>query len=389
MTSENTKANPEDVLRGKTPPRSMAPKRRRPIGLILSFLLMFLIPTLAAVFYYAAVASDRYAASAGFSIRSMDQKSGLDLFGGITGMAASGSTMGDGYIVMAFLQSRDLVEKLERDVGLRELYSSELADPLLRIDADIPIEKLVSHWESRLTVTHDTSSGIIEFEIDAYTPEDAERLADRVLHHVEALINDLSEKARHDALSAAQAESDRAEERLSNVMRQLQSFRSSNGDIDPATTAGARIELVAELEGQLASIEARMAAAREELDDDAPTVLALRRQADALRAQIAERQDVRTGDLGRKSQILSEYETLQIEKTFAQQAYASAMASLETARINADAQQRYLATFQTPSLPEYAVYPHRVINSIVFAIIAFAIWGVSALITYSVRDHMS
>lgn len=389
MVDNTAAASPHEILKGKTPPVSLTPKRKRHWGLMLSFLAIFVVPTIAAIIYFSAIASDRYAADAGFSIRSMEQQGGLDLFGGITGMAASGSTMADAYIVMAFLTSRSLVEKLEADLSLRELYSSDLADPLYRIDRDIPIEKLVEHWASRITVTHDTSSGIIEFEIDAYTPEDARRLADRVLYHVEELVNNLSAQARHDALHSARSEAERAEERLSRLMLQLQAFRSSNGDIDPATTAGARMELVASLEGQLSAIEARISAARQELDEDAPTVQALRRQAEALQAQIDAKKDNRSGDLSLKSQMLSEYETLQIEKTFAQQAYASAMSSLEAARINADAQQRYLAKFKTPSLPEYAIYPQRALNIFVYAIVFFAAWLSLSLITYSIRDHVS
>jgi len=350
---------------------------------------MFVVPTVAAAWYFAVVASDRYAASAGFSVRSMDQQSGLDLFGGLTGMAASGSTMSDAYIIMSYLTSQDLVREIEEDIGLREIYSSKLADPLYRISQDIPIEKLTEHWERRLTVTHDTSSGIIEFEVDAYTPGDAKLIADTVFGHVAGLVNKISEQAREDALRSAVSEAELAEDRLSGVMRELQTFRSQNGDIDPATTAGARIELVSEIEGELSSVEARLEATRQKLDEGTPTVQALKRKAEALKAQISARNDAQSGDLREKSEILSNYETLQIEKTFAQQAYASAMSSLEAARVNAAAQQRYLATFKQPTVPEYAVYPRKLLSSLMAAIVFFAVWGVSSLITYSIRDHLS
>jgi len=389
MTSDAKGKQNGQVLKGSALPQSSTPRRKRPVGLILSFILMFVVPTVAAAWYFAVVASDRYAASAGFSVRSMDQQSGLDLFGGLTGMAASGSTMSDAYIIMSYLTSQDLVREIEEDIGLREIYSSKLADPLYRISQDIPIEKLTEHWERRLTVTHDTSSGIIEFEVDAYTPGDAKLIADTVFGHVAGLVNKISEQAREDALRSAVSEAELAEDRLSGVMRELQTFRSQNGDIDPATTAGARIELVSEIEGELSSVEARLEATRQKLDEGTPTVQALKRKAEALKAQISARNDAQSGDLREKSEILSNYETLQIEKTFAQQAYASAMSSLEAARVNAAAQQRYLATFKQPTVPEYAVYPRKLLSSLMAAIVFFAVWGVSSLITYSIRDHLS
>jgi capsular polysaccharide transport system permease protein len=376
-------------LKGKIPPVSMMPKRQRRWGLIASFALLFCAPVAATTTYFGYIASDRYASSAAFSIRSMDQSSSMDLFGGLTGMAASGSAVSDSYIAMSFLTSRSLVEKITNDVDLRALYSSDLADPIFRIDPNIPIEKLVDHWAKHLTANHDASSGIIEFEVDAYRPEDALLIAQRVLFHVDDLINELSDQSRHDALSAAKKETQLAEDRLAAVMKQLQAFRSENRDFDPAATAGAQISNVARMEAELSSIEARIAAATSKLDDDAPTVMALQRQADALITQITQERDFESGSVQAQSEALSNYETLQIEKTFAQQAYASAMASLESARMNADAQQRYLATFQPPSKAEYAIYPRRITNALISMIIAFAVWSISSLIAYSVRDHMT
>lgn len=379
---------PEDILKGRELPASMTPKRKRPIGVLVSFVLLAVLPGLLAIYYFAAVASDRYAAGAGFSVRSMEQQGGLDVLGGLTGMAASGSTMADTYVVISFLTSRSLVEKLEADVGLRALYASDLADPIYRIDPAISIEGLVDHWERRITVNHDTSSGIVEFEIDAYTAEDAKVLADRVLFYVAQLVNELSEKARGDALFSARNEAERAEEKLAELMLKLQSFRSTNGDIDPASTAGAHVELIAALEGELASVNARIDVALRDMNENAPSVLRLKSQADALQAQIDARNNLNSGALDIRSRVLSEYETLQVEKTFAQQAYASAMTSLETARMNADARQRYLATFDAPFLPQEAIYPQRVMNSILFCIGFMVLWAISTLLFFTVRDHV-
>lgn len=379
---------PEDILKNKELPASMTPPRKRPIGVIASFILMVVIPAALAIYYFSSVASDRYAASAGFSVRSMEQQGGLDVLGGLTGMASSGSTMADTYIVISFLKSRSLVEKLEQDLSLREMYSSELADPIGRLDPDISTEGLVDFWNRKITLSHDTSSGIVQFEVDAYTPEESKALADRVLFYVGQLVNELSEKARGDALYSATSEAERAKETLSELMLTIQAFRSVNGDIDPASTAGAFIELIAGLESELASVNARIDAATRDMDESAPSVMVLKRQAAALQSQIDERNTQQSGALGARSRVLSEYETLQVQKAFAQQTYASAMASLETARINADARQRYLATFDMPFLPQEAIYPRRILNSAISLAALLLFWSISTLLVFTVRDHI-
>ncbi len=68
-----------------------SPQRRRPSKLLLSFVLCVCLPFVAATVYYAALATDRYAAYAGFSIRGIDTSSGVDSLGALTGLASTGS----------------------------------------------------------------------------------------------------------------------------------------------------------------------------------------------------------------------------------------------------------------------------------------------------------
>ncbi|MFR0874118.1 MAG: hypothetical protein ACLSHC_05385 [Bilophila wadsworthia] len=50
--------------------------------------------------------------------------------------------------------------------------------------------------------------------------------------------------------------------------------------------------------------------------------------------------------------MAGEYEDLQTESEFARQQLVSAMTSLETARVKAEAKSRYVVAFQIPVLPD-------------------------------------
>ena len=86
---------------------------------------------------------------------------------------------------------------------------------------------------------------------------------------------------------------------------------------------------------------------------------------------------------------LAQFETLDVERRFAEQSYASALNSLEQARRDADRQQRYLAVHLHPQAAEISEYPKRLRNSLLAAFFLFAAWGIGALIAYSVRDHLT
>ncbi|WP_134497416.1 lipopolysaccharide biosynthesis protein [Microvirga pakistanensis] len=375
------------------PSAGLRPQTLRRRILAISFVVCVLVPTFLGALYFTFIASDRYVAGAGFAVRGMDGGGGTDLLGAFTGLANAGSTTSDSYILLKFLKSRDMVERLEKDFSIREAFGGSHVDFLSRLDPTLEIEHVVEYWMDRIHTSFDSTSGIVTFEVNAFSPEDAERIAGLVLSYSKTLVNELSRQARQDAVSYAEGEVERAEARLRNALEQLRQFRASEQALDPARTAQMQLEIVGGLEKQLAETQARISALRGTVDANSPALRSLRRQAEALEKQIAEKQThMSEGNNGKDASLtglLATYETLEVERNFAQQAYTSSLASLEKARVEADRQQRYLAVYTTPTLPQYPLYPTRLLNVFLILIGSIIVWGIGALIGYSVRDHMS
>ena len=62
---------------------------------------------------------------AGFAIRGMGANGGTGLLGAVAGLANSGTTTSNAYIVLKYMKRRGLVEKVDRDVSLRKVYARE------------------------------------------------------------------------------------------------------------------------------------------------------------------------------------------------------------------------------------------------------------------------
>jgi len=383
-----TLSRPAGLIAGRPP------KQRRHL-LWLSFVFCVVLPLATAILYFGAVATDRYAARAGFAIRGIETGAGLDSIGALTGMASSGSTTSDSYIVSSYLRSRALLEAVDDSVDLRARYTSPEVDWLSRLKPEATVEDFVSHWNRMISTQFDPASGIIEFEVQSFSPQHARDIADLVLVLTQTLVNELSANARRDALSFSREEVALKEARLRGSLAALRDFRASEQSVNPMATAALEIELIASLEARLIDVKARIAALRQTLDEDAPSLVALRRNAEALAAQIADRQqaigsDPAGGTVGDAvPRQLALYETLEVEISLAQQAYASALASLEQARRDADRQQRYLAVYLRPQVAEASEHPRRLRNVLVIAFSLLAAWGIGTLITYSVRDHLT
>jgi capsular polysaccharide transport system permease protein len=313
----------------------------------------------------------------------------------LTGLASTGSTTSDSYIVLSYLASRELLEAVDGQLDLRGVYSSRDVDPLSRLASGAAVEDFLKYWSRRIHTQFDPTSGIIEFEVQSFSPEHAREIAAVVLRLTQTLVNELSANARSDALRFAREEVQLQEARLRQALGAIRDFRATEQSVDPSASAALEIELIASLEARLIDVNARIAALRQTLDETAPSLSALRRNADALAAQIVERREAIGSEILGESGVsavtrqLARYEELEVERSLAQQAYASALASLEQARRDADRQQRYLAIHLRPQFAESAKYPRSLRNILILGFALVAAWGIGTLITYSVRDHLT
>ena len=355
-----------------------------------TYLFFVLLPFLLIAFYFIFIASDRYASGAGFAVRSMSAQSGSDLLGSVTGLAGSGSSISDSYIVIKFLESRDLLESLIDETDFLQIYGNNTIDAISRISEELSIEERLKLWKRYIKASLDPSSGIIRFEVQAFNPKESYLMATKILEQVRILTNELSEQARKDSMSYAKQELALAEARLLEARTKLRLFRKNTNSVDLSASAMAQIELLANLEKELIEIKARIEVLKESLNKDAPSIKALERKAEALEFQISEKSGGLkiTGQSNELSSLLANQEELQTQKTFAEKAYSSAMVSLEAARMEASRNQRYLAIYTHPSLPEYPMYPKRLLYSL-FAFIGLnLLWALGMLIAATVQDHL-
>ena len=355
-----------------------------------TYRLLVIFPFLLISFYFLFIASDRYVSGAGFAVRNMNSGGGSDLLGSVTGLVGNGPSTYDSYIVAKFLESRDLLESLINEVEFLEFYGYPVIDTISRIPKDLSMEERLRSWKRYIKASFDPSSGIISFKVQAFNPQDSFIIASEILDQVRDLTNQLSEQARKEAMSDAEEELVIAEKRLLDARNDIRIFRKNTNSVDLSASAMAQIDLITKLEKQLIEIKARIVVLKESLSEDAPSIKALERKAEALEFQISEKSGGLkiTGQSNELPSLLVEQENLQAEKKFAETAYESAMAALETARKEAARNQRYLAIYSHPSLPELPIYPKRLLYCLFTFIGLNIFWSLGYIIFLSTADHL-
>ena len=86
--------------------------------------------------------------------------------------------------------------------------------------------------------------------------------------------------------------------------------------------------------------------------------------------------------------LIESYQPLMLEQEMAQQQYASALTSLEVARVEAQRKKQYLITFIQPNLPDQAVEPRRFNEVLTVMLFSFLLYMIGGLMWSALKDHI-
>lgn len=347
------------------------------------------LPTLIAGVYYFAVASDLYLSEAKFIVRSPKQVQTTTI-GALLQSTGLGRAEDDTAAVQDFVMSRDAVRKLERHHDLRDVFNRPEGDIISRYPGILfwrkDFEALFWRYEHFVSVETDNTSGVTALRVKAYRPEDAHMIATALLNYSEQLINELNERARHDALDTARREVDRAEQRISQIQQQLTAYRVKQKMLDPKSASTAVLELI----GQMNAAQTNARAQLGELlrnSPNSPQIPLVKTRIASLDKLIAEERAKLSGETDSVVATLTEYERLTLDRELAEKALASAFTSLEAARIEAQRQQLYLETIAQPNVADYPLYPRRIVSFAMVFATCFLVYGLAWLLVASVREH--
>jgi capsular polysaccharide transport system permease protein len=346
------------------------------------------LPTLAAGVYYFAIASDLYLSEAKFIVRSPKQVQ-TSALGALLQTTGLGRAADDTAAVQDFIMSRDAVRKLEHHDDLRAIFGRPEGDFVARFPGLLrrsDFEALFRRYDHFVSVETDTSTGVTSLQVKAFRPEDAQKVASALLTYSEQLINELNERSRQDAVATAQREVDRAQERIAGIQSQLTTYRVQQKMLDPKATSAGVLELIGQMNATLATARTQLA---ELLKDspNSPQIPLVRTRITSLEQLIAEERAKLSGENNSVVTTLTEYERLMLERELAEKALASAFASLEAARIDAQRQQLYLEPIAQPNLPDYPLYPKRVASFTMVLVSCLVAYGIVWLLVVSAREH--
>lgn len=347
------------------------------------YLLMFFV-----IFYYLVIAADRYVSSITLSVRSINNDitpiSGLASLVGVNSGARE-----DVLFLKQYIHSLDMLNILEREIQLRTLYESQKKDPFYMLLNNASQESFLKFYQNRVAITLDDTSGLLQVDVEGFSPQDAQTIAQAILKESEHFINEISHSAAREQMIFAEQELLKAKTRLQTAKNELLAFQSRYGVFDPLKQAEAKANLTTGIESKIAEKETQLTTMRTYLNENAPQIVMLKSEVNALKQQLAKETSkiIASSNSKQLNDLAARFQDLTIEAQFAQDTYTVALASVETTRIESSRKIKQLVVIQNANEPQSPEYPKKIYNIITIFVILSMVYGIIKLIAMIIEEH--
>ncbi|TKX32190.1 capsule biosynthesis protein [Campylobacter aviculae] len=339
------------------------------------------------VIYYVLIASNRYVSTISMSVKSTttdNQSSGILSF-----LTATSNTNEDIKFLQGYIESLDLLKILDEKIHLRELYNEQHIDLFYKLFDSSSIESYLEYYRNRVRVHIDDKTGLLDVEVEGFTPESAYLIAQTIMQESEKFINEISHKAAREQMIFAEEELSKYKDRYKKAQNDLIAFQNKYGVFDPLKQAESKTKLISQLEGNLAQKEAKLLTMQSYMNDNAPEIVALKAEIGALKKQLLkEKSKISANNPSQKlNNLVAKFQDLSIEASFAQKAYEAALKAYESARIEALRKIKQLVIIQTPDTPQSAKYPERIYNILTAFMVLSLLYGIIKFTKMIIEEH--
>ncbi|MEM8755365.1 MAG: hypothetical protein AAGF90_20565, partial [Pseudomonadota bacterium] len=371
-------------------------RRFRALGILLRFAIFVLLPTAFVGWYYHEKATDMYVSESAMVFKG---GGGTSMGGGVLGSLFSGSPT-DSIALQDYMQSRDILLRLQDDHGWIDHFRSEDIDWWHRLPPDATIDDAYGYLKGglitsgKVEVSYDPLEGIVRLEVTGATPEAAQRFSQAIIAYGEELINNLNDRARNNGIRLAEAKVGEAREALRDAQRTVAEVQEQLNIFSVETEAGALQGRITALEAEIDEIVAEIARLRTVTSNENDSRFTpLRTNLEIKTRQLGELRGKLTGGGDRATegpsmaQLSASLELARVDQATAQMLYASALTSQEAAIAAASEQALFLETVVSPSVPAKAAKPERLENTALVFLVLFAAYIIGLLTMSLIREQ--
>ena len=371
----------------------MKRRRRRSMLLMVRLMVFVMLPTFIAGYYYYMIATPMYEAKSAFIIQQADgavTAGGAPSAGGLFGGAIEANKEASG--AQDLLQSRDGLQRLDADMNFIAVFSQPEIDTIQRLSADSTFEDAYAIYKRMIKVSYDPTEGLIRLTVLAPDPQLAVDFTLALIGYAEGEIDKLSRRKREDQMNDAMGSYNDAEANLLAAQQKLVALQEQSQVLSSEVEVQLISTQIGQLETQLSTDRLSLAQMESNDNPNEARMDPIRRRIQAVEAEIAllrARMTQGSGDRSSLAQVQGELLIAAANVETRQMMLSSTLQQLETARIEANRQVRYLAITQAPIAQDEAAYPRAFENTVVAMLIFAGIYLMIAMTAAILREQVA
>ena len=366
-------------------------RRRKKMGLLLVRLAFFVaLPTFLAGYYFYAIATPMYATKSEFLIIQNEGQGGTGPLGGL--LPTQFATNADSIATQGFLQSKDAMLRLDRDVGFKSHFTQGWIDPIQRLSDNPTNEEAYKTYKKNVKIGYDPTEGMIRMEVAAADPQVSAEFSRALISYAEERVNNLSQQKREDQMRDARQGFERADAERRAAQEALVRLQIEGSTLDPEGVIASLRTQIGQVETQLIEKEIELASLQNNARPNRSRVEAAQGEVAILEQQL-EKLNNRMTDVSKGENSLAELaariQIAQADLAARDMMLQSALQQMEQARVEASRQVRYLTVAVEPIAPEDATYPRAFENTILAFLVFAGIYLMISLTASILREQVT
>lgn len=371
--------------------QQLAKRRRRKSLLLMARLAVFvLLPTFLVGYYYFTIATPMYATKSEFVIQQSESAGG----GGLGGLfAGTGlAVQQDSIAVQSYLTSRDAMQRLDDDLGFKAHFAQPAIDTIQRLPESASQEQAYKIYKRNVKLSYDPTEGILKMEVAAADPATSAAFSEALISYAEQRVDSLTQRLREDQMSGARESYEDAERKVDAAQARVLELQERLGVLDPASETSSLMAQISAFERQLREKTLQLDQLLDNARPNQARVDGVRgdiRRLEALIDDLRSSLTISTSSGDSLARVSAELRIAEADLSNRQLLLSQALQQLETARIEANRQVRYLSLGVTPVPPDEPTYPRAFENTLLAFLVFAGIYLMISMTAAILREQIS
>jgi len=355
--------------------------KKHPIWLVAMVLMLL------SVIYWGFIVTDRYVSKSHVVLQTPDIAPPSLSFSSMLSGASATSTA-DLLYLRDYLLSVDVLKLIDTKLNLKTHFSNPKIDYLSRMQADLPMEYFHDYYLERISVELDSYSNVLVVKASAFDAKTAQNIVSLLLQYGESHMNKMGQRLATEQVRFIESQVNDLSQKLEKAQAEVLAYQDQAGLMSPSKTAESVGSIIAELNAQLAKLQAEKIMLSQFQSSKSQEMIKLKSQISAIKQQIQKESAKLTASKGSAlNKVTADYQALLLKAQFAQEIYSNALATLEATRVEAARKLKQVSILQAPTKPEYPIEPDRSYNIVVSIILITLVAIILSLFMTIIRDH--